>query len=143
MLLELRQSTKELERSEIARELDAKFERLYNIMQSLSDFIGQDTRAWYIRFVEPDEIEVSHIYEREIATYVRGDLAARLTDIYDRFFGEKVFVNKIMMIMVRTVSEIVDLIKRNSDVYTKIGELDGKIDQLYREIKKSCTQQDP
>jgi len=142
-LLELRLSIKELEKAEITEALNKNFERLDNIIKALSDFVGQYQRTWYIRLSDQDEIEISHMYETDVATYIKGDYSWKIADVYEKFFNEKDFVNKIIRLMITTVEEITDLIKRNVDVYTRIAVLDGKIDQLYRDIRKLCSQQDP
>jgi hypothetical protein len=142
-LLELRQATKQLESEEVAEALTKKFEQLDNIMKSVNDFIHQEMRAWWVRYSDYDEVEISYIYEPDVATYIKADSSWKLVDVYNKFFSEAVFINKIITLMIRTISEITDLIGRNSDIYMKIARLDGRIDRLYEDIRKLCPQQDP
>ena len=142
-LLELRRATKELESSETAAELSRAYDRLDHIVNAVIDFIQHYPYTWQVRLSNENEIEIAYLYEPSIALYVNLDWSAPLVEIYNKFFNEKGFVETMVKMLTRTVSEIADLIKRGSDIYTKVAKLDGKIDQLYRDIKKLCPQRDP
>ena len=141
-LIELRKATKELESSEVVGELDKKFEQLENTIEALSDFAEQNPRMWRIEVYDDNEIAVTHIHA-DVMAVIEGDWSMTISDVLRKFFDDNEFVNKIIKSATEIVSEIVSLIRRNADIYTRIAKLNGRIDQLYYDVKKLCPQRDP
>jgi len=142
-LIDLRQETRRLENEEITRELHHKFEELAGIINAIIDYNEKNKMAFFVKPVEGNEVEVAYIFNTGIAVDIDGNESMTLNDIYEKFFNDPRFIKVVIGYLAREVSEILDLIKRNADIYVKIAELDGKIDQLYQDVKKLCPQQDP
>ena len=146
-LITLRQEARRLEKEEITRELSSKFEELASIINAIRDFNNRNKYAFYVRPVngasDGRNVEIASIHNTGLAVDIKVDAIATLTDIYDKFFNDPKFTETAISYMISVVDEIIGLISRNADVYTRIAELHGKIDQLYQDVKRLCPQQDP
>ena len=141
-LLELKQVVNELENSGVVAELDKKFGQLESVVRALSDFVEQNPRAWYIGVYDDNEIEITHS-RAQVSIFVEGDASMSINSILEKFFSSDEAVNKIIKAAAESVGEITDLIKRNINIYERIAKLNGRIDQLYYDIRRLCPQQDP
>jgi regulator of replication initiation timing len=142
-LLELRQSVRDLLTSSTAEELEKEFDRLHNIVSAIADFEQTNEEAWTVRVSSENELEITYLYDQLISESVAGNSSMTLADVLQRFFSEQSFINVLLKMLVMKIGDIAHLVKTSSGIYEKIAELDSKIDQLYRDIKKMCQQQDP
>ena len=142
-LIDLRQETRRLESERITSELSGKFDELARSVNAIIDFVERKASAWCVRFVDYDEVDVIFTQNTDIASYMKANWTMSLSDIYSKFFDNQEFVKVIIRHIAETAHEIIELMKQATDIYTRIAKLDGKIDQLYRDIKMLCPQQDP
>ena len=142
-LIDLRQETRKLESERITSELSGKFDELARSVNAIIDFVERKANAWCVRFVDYDEVDVIYTQNTDIALYMKANWTMSLSDIYSKFFDNQEFIKTIVRHIAETAYEIIELMKQATDIYTRIAKLDGKIDQLYRDIKKLCPQQDP